>query len=80
MEGLKKYRLKKEYKDLFRNLTGADTFTGLKECFAKEGSCEGKGFAHHETDKIALYEETLKRLIDSGFIEVEETPITIKCR
>ena len=80
MPELKKYKLKMEFKDLFRNFSSSDGYMGLKECFTKKGVCEGKGFAHSETDKMALHEETIKKLIDSGFIEVEETPITIKCR
>lgn len=73
MNDLKKYQLKAEYKDLFRNLARGEALV-QKAAFDQEGSVNRK--AYSSGDEARGHTELLKKLVDAGFLIEISTGVT----
>jgi len=73
MNDLKKYQLKSEYKDLFRNLARGEALV-QKAAFDLEGTVNRK--AYSSEDEARGHAELLKKLVDAGFVTEISTGIT----
>jgi hypothetical protein len=73
MNDLKKYQLKPEYKDLFRNLSRGEELV-QKAAFDKEGGVNRK--AYDSEDEARQHMALLKKLVDAGFVTEISTGIT----
>jgi|GEM_PF-1911356 len=62
------YRLKAEFKKLFENLASGETFT-QKEAFMDQSKPHAKSY--QSEDEARYHKETLKKLVDAGFVGVE---------
>lgn len=73
LNDLKKYQLKPEYKDLFRNLARGEALV-QKAAFDKEGTVNRK--AYSSEDEARVHTELLKKLVEAGFLTEISTGIT----
>jgi hypothetical protein len=77
MDDLKKYQLKDMFHHLFTNLSGGQAFT-LKDAFNDPKSASRKSFSSAE--EARSYQETMQKLIASGFVSEISTGITVNTK